>query len=138
MEAYKKLEKQNEEIQVSIKSCHYCRDWIFPLPQSTIASTEKKAQRRIAELNEVGCHYLLHKLSLSTPPQVQELEKQAKAHLEEVFRQSLEEKDEKINVLQTQVSVDDISLQLVKNNESFTNLMMPPKRKAHQTNDKDL
>lgn len=89
--------------------------------QATIASNEKIAQRKLAEMKEVGELYTMFffllfpftffQVSLSSAvvyifllAQVQELEKQAKAHLEEVFRQSLEEKDEKISVLQTQVS----------------------------------
>ena len=36
-------------------------------------------------------------------PQAQELDRQAKAHMGETFRLSLEEKEEKISVLQTQV-----------------------------------
>ena len=37
--------------------------------------------------------------------QASELDKQAKAHLEETYRLALEEKDEMIGVLQTQVSL---------------------------------
>ena len=37
--------------------------------------------------------------------EVQALDHQAKAHLEEAFRLSLEEKDEKISVMQMQVGV---------------------------------
>ena len=50
------------------------------------AGAEKKLQRKVAELQEV-----------------RELDLQAKTHMEDSFRVMVEEKDEKINVLQTQV-----------------------------------
>ena len=51
------------------------------------AGTEKKLQRKLSELEEVRA-----------------LDLQAKTHMEESFRLMSEEKDEKINVMQTQVS----------------------------------
>ena len=54
--------------------------------KTSSAESEKKAHRKIEELKEV-----------------QQLDQQAKAHMEEAFRLSLEEKEEKITVMQTQV-----------------------------------
>ena len=54
--------------------------------KTTSAEIEKKAQRKEAERKEI-----------------QNLDQQAKAHLEESFRVMLEEKEEKIQVMQTQV-----------------------------------
>lgn len=50
--------------------------------------TERKCLQKISEMQEV-----------------QVLDHQAKAHMEEAFRLSLEEKDEKISVMQMQVGV---------------------------------
>lgn len=50
------------------------------------AGMEKKLQRKVSELQEV-----------------RELDLRAKTHMEDSFRVMMEEKDEKINVLQTQV-----------------------------------
>ncbi len=54
--------------------------------KTTSADSEKKAQRKLEEMREV-----------------QSLDQGAKAHMEEAFQLSLEEKDEKINVMATQV-----------------------------------
>ena len=54
--------------------------------KTNFADSEKKFQRKLSEMKEV-----------------QQLDQQAKAHMEESFRLSLEEKDEKINVMQMQV-----------------------------------
>ena len=50
--------------------------------------TERKCLQKISEMQEV-----------------QALDHQAKAHMEEAFRLSLEEKDEKISVMQMQVGM---------------------------------
>ncbi len=50
------------------------------------AESEKQAKRKLEEMKEV-----------------QSLDQAAKAHMEEAFRLGLEEKDEKINVMATQV-----------------------------------
>ena len=54
--------------------------------KTSSTEAEKKAHRKIEELKEV-----------------QQLDQQAKVHMEEAFRLSLEEKEEKITVMQTQV-----------------------------------
>ena len=54
--------------------------------KTTFADSEKKFQRKLSEMKEI-----------------QQLDQQAKMHMEESFRLSLEEKDEKINVMQMQV-----------------------------------
>ena len=54
--------------------------------KTTSADSEKKFQRKLSEMKEI-----------------QQLDQQAKMHMEESFRLSLEEKDEKINVMQMQV-----------------------------------
>ena len=56
--------------------------------KTTFADSEKKFQRKLSEMKEI-----------------QQLDQQAKAHMEDSFRLSLEEKDEKINVMQMQVRV---------------------------------
>ncbi len=50
------------------------------------AGSEKKLQRKLLEIQEV-----------------RDLDRQAKTHMEDSFRVMVEEKEEKINVLQTQV-----------------------------------
>ena len=54
--------------------------------KTTFTDSEKKFQRKLSEMKEI-----------------QQLDQQAKMHMEESFRLSLEEKDEKINVMQMQV-----------------------------------
>ena len=54
--------------------------------KTTFADSEKKFQRKLSEMKEI-----------------QQLDQQAKVHMEDSFRLSLEEKDEKINVMQMQV-----------------------------------
>jgi hypothetical protein len=54
--------------------------------EASVVSIEKKYQRKLSEANEAH-----------------ELDRQAKAHMEETFRLALEEKEEKIAVMQTQV-----------------------------------
>ena len=56
--------------------------------KTSFTETEKKFQRKLSEMKEI-----------------QQLDQQAKAHMEESFRLSLEEKDEKINVMQMQVGL---------------------------------
>ncbi|CAI8001645.1 Golgin subfamily A member 4 [Geodia barretti] len=58
----------------------------FQKSQVAAAETEKKLSRKLREMSEV-----------------QELNQLAKAQMEDTFRLTLEEKDEKINVVQTQV-----------------------------------
>ena len=54
--------------------------------KTNFTDSEKKFQRKLSEMKEI-----------------QQLDQQAKVHMEDSFRLSLEEKDEKINVMQMQV-----------------------------------
>lgn len=54
--------------------------------KATAADAEKQAKRKLEEMKEI-----------------QALDQGAKAHMEEAFRLGLEEKDEKISVMATQV-----------------------------------
>ena len=56
--------------------------------KTSFTEAEKKFQRKLSEMKEI-----------------QQLDQQAKAHMEDSFRLSLEEKDEKINVMQMQVNL---------------------------------
>ena len=58
----------------------------FSTLQTSSADVERKAKQRISETKEAH-----------------ELDRQAKAHMEDAFRLALEEKDEKISVMQMQV-----------------------------------
>ena len=59
---------------------------------------EHDALKTFSEENEKKCQQ-----KMSEMREVQALDHQAKAHMEEAFRLTLEEKDEKINVMQMQV-----------------------------------
>ena len=54
--------------------------------QTSSTEVERKARQRVSEIKEA-----------------QDLDRQAKAHMEEAFQLTLEEKDEKISVMQMQV-----------------------------------